>query len=177
MYVRKLIKSAQAKYGVSMSKKGSAANYYKFLSDHFSEKFKLSALQKRQIISICIMLFFGKNKPLDTFYQSINRMKAQDPKKYSYLPSKSQVAIMKREREQFFAFSQLTGATAYDREYTFYHTASKVCYYLFQESSDFEADFWAKILERKNASVGDTDEFKLKMNEIRRETEDTRILY
>jgi hypothetical protein len=120
------------------------------IKEHFEEKFFIRKSEIYRLMAICIHTLKSDSQARK-FFDYL--------KKNADQPTKAKAEFMKNEVTRYHKFNK-KGALGVDRDFSFGHVTTRVCYEIYKINVDFRNAFWDRTLGRKGVQVGDTDEFK-----------------
>jgi hypothetical protein len=149
-YLKGLIEDYKTDFEVNLNRKNHLLDLFNMIKQHFEEKFFIKKSEIYRLMAICIHTLKGDSQARKFFdYLKNNADKI----------TKSKAEFMKNEVTRFYKFNK-KGARGEDRDFSFSHVTTRVCYEIYKTNADFRNAFWDRTLGRRGVQVGDTDEFK-----------------
>jgi hypothetical protein len=149
-YLKGLIEEYKANFEVNLKRKNHQLDLFYVIKQYFEDNFSIRKSEIYKLMAICIQTLLGDTKAIEFF----NYLKNNADK-----TTKAKAEFMKNEVTRFYKFNK-KGARGEDRDFSFGHVTTRVCYEIYKTNADFRNAFWDRTLGRRGVQVGDTDEFK-----------------
>jgi hypothetical protein len=149
-HLKTVIEEYKAKFEVNLKRKNHQLDLFYVIKQYFEDNFSIRKSEIYKLMAICIQTLLGDTKTIEFF----NYLKNNADK-----ITKSKAEFMKNEVTRFYKFNK-NGARGVDRDFSFGHVTTRVCYEIYKTNADFYNAFWNRTLGRKGVQVIDTDEFK-----------------